>query len=619
MKQKKVICVLICAAILILLASGCSNKRAEDGIQTIYIGHHYQPEDDPYWVDEITGEHGMNEVNRRAAIVALDRVKDSLGVEIKWVSYPSAIQRCVLQSVLAGDPLCDLAIMANGTQASLLSQNVLQPLDQYKDIFDSNPNYQWLLLDKCFGHYYLLNRDFLFMNNWPFVYNATMIEEVPGLKRDGQTIYPATLYEEGNWTWNTFEDYLSILQAYYTGKQTSAGKAIYPFHTNYAHTLLFALHSNGANVYDGATMSFDTEEAKVAGEYLTKLIDKGLMVTLAAGPRSTNTGYTEPGECFMRGESVFTNAARWRMDNYGEGLAERGESMGVIPFPRPDDIEMTDPYEDYGKSRYQIYSAVADSVGLLRGVDPEKSRMALEAYAMYRSEFYNVLGGTSTLDEYKGVMAVNKAVEDGVDIFHPVIGDANLRIYEQLGSIPENEYAESIELMGVYCNEIFGQSAYGVNGAPAFRVNVEARKGNVHLRLERIAETLKSDMAEDLTAPSSARTDSQLLAFPKGTDPRKIQWLDYFGASDDIDGTYEIQYENGKYAIRGSNDIARAKEKAKKEKLEEDPEVPFEENRFFIDFSAVDFNTVGEYTDSIVIKVIDSSKVLPMSRTFLKV
>ncbi len=602
------------AALLAVTMAGCgsvsvNNKAAK--VDTILIGHHYQPEDDPYWVDEITGESGMSEDNRRAAIAALDVVKEKLGVDIKWVSYPSDIKRCVLQTVLAGDPICHIPIMANGSQGTLLSQNVLQKLDPYVDIFSSNPDYEWVLLDKCFGAYYLMNRDFLYMNNWPLVYNATYIEQVPSLKENGVTLYPATLYERGDWTWSTFEDYLSKVKTYFTGKKADNGHDIYPFHTNYTYTLLFAFHSNGACLYDGNQMSFDSPEGIDAAMYLTRLIRNGLVNVLAAGPTTSTAGYMAPTDAFRAGESVFNNIARWTMSGAGSALAERGESMGVIPFPRPDDITgIKDPYEDYNdpekRGRYQIYSSVADSVGLLKGFDQEESRLAIEAYCMYRSEFYKHLAGVDSVEEYISEAAVSKAVEDGIDIFHPEIGDANLRIYKQLGSIPENEFGESIEVFWDFAYNTFGNSVWGVGGAPDYSINVVAHRSGPYNKIESISKALNSGEVVDDVIPGIGQVDGSSLVFAEKTNPKKINWLDYFTASDNVDGDYEMKVEDGEIVLRGKADIELAEDEADKLGVEPE-EVPFEKGRFVVDDSAVDYNTVGEYTDALVVKVTDKA------------
>ncbi len=611
---KKIVLVGLCSALIAINISGCTKKTEKTvaNVSSIVIGHHYQPEDNPYWTDEITGESGMSEDNRRAAITALGVVKEKLGVDIEWVSYPSDIKQCLLQTVLAGDPLCHIPVMANGSQGTLLSQNILQSLSKYKDIFDESPDYSWILLDKCFGDYYLMNRDFIYMNNWPIVYNATYIERVPGLKENGKTIYPATLYENGEWTWSKFEEYLTKIQSYYNGKKASSGNQIYPFHTNYTYTILHALHSNGACLYDGSHMSFDSAEGKEAALYLDGLMQKGLVNNLAAGPTTTNTGYMAATNAFMAGETVFTNAARWMMDNCGTALAERGESMGIIPFPRPDDVKMNDPYEDYDDNgKYQIYSSVADSVGLLKGFDEAESRLAIEAYCMYRTEFYKALGHVDSFEEYKSTMAKSKAVEDGIDIFHPEIGDANLRIYTQLGSIPENEFGESVEVFWDWAHGTFGASVYGVGGASKYDTYVEARKSSVYNKIESISKALNSGEVVDSVVPSSSKIDDSPIVFAEGTNSAKIDWTEYFSASDNVDGDYELKTEGGKVVLRGSNDIEQAEEEAKEKStgktLVEPEEVPFESGRFEVDCSAVDFNTVGCYTDGIVVKVTDKA------------
>ncbi len=578
--------------VLSLCSCAGNNVKTE---KVIKIGHHYRPEDDPTYVDDVTGLPVMSESRRRAGLDALETVKEKLGVTIEWVSYPSPVQQCLLQSVLANDPICHIAVLANGTQASVLSQNVLQPIDQYVDFFNSNPEYEWILASECFGHHYLMNRDFLFMNNWPFVYNISMIEAVPSLKRDGKTVYPATLYEEGNWTWSVFRDYIDKIQTYYKGKKAPTGKDIYAFHTNYAHALLFALQSNGASVYDGKNMGFDTEEGIEAAEYMEGLIKDGLLTSLSAGPKSTSPGYLNASDAFKNGETVFTMAARWRMGSCSSALAQRGESMAVIPFPRPDDIKMSDPYKEYGTNRYRIYSAVADSVGVLRGFDEEETRLAIEAYSLYKTEFYKEMGHTDSMLEYKKAAVGGDALGSGIDIFHPEIGDANLRIFDQIGNIPENEFAESMSLITPFCCDIFGASAFGVNGAPSYRINLEASKAKVFDQLESISEALNSSGAVDLMPPSVNKTNDRPIAFEMGTDLKGVNWVDYFKVSDDIDGEYEIKAENGEYLMRGKNDVHG-----------EDEAATFKKDRFSVDFSAVDA-AVGAYNDSIVVRATDSS------------
>ena len=84
--------------------------------------------------------------------------------------------------------------------------------------------------------------------------------------------------------------------------------------------------------------------------------------------------------------------------------------------------------------------------------------------------------------------------------------------------------------------------------------------------------------------------------------------LDYFTASDNVDGDYELKLENGEIVLRGSADLELAEEEADKLGPDVEPEeVPFESGRFTVDDSAIDYNTVGEYTDGLIVKVTDKA------------
>ena len=232
---KRAAAYLMVAIMVIALLAGCGEQESElDNVtDTIIIGHHYMQEDDPNWVSEITGEGVMDPVKQRAALAALATVKEKLGVDIIWKNWPSGVTQDCLQTVLAGDPYCHIAILSNGFQGRVMVQNVLQPLDEFMDIFEPE-DYQWLTMSKTFGHYYLLNRDLLYITDWPIVYNATMLDPIPELKEaDGTTLYPAELYERGDWTWSKFRWYLETIDRYYAGKKAPSGGDIIPFDARY--------------------------------------------------------------------------------------------------------------------------------------------------------------------------------------------------------------------------------------------------------------------------------------------------------------------------------------------------------------------------------------------------
>lgn len=565
---KPLIAALLSVAMVIPVVGGCAKRNEKDigEIVTIRIGTHAQGEDDPYMIDAITGEQnpGMNADKKKASITALTKVKEELGVELKFVQYSSDLKQLLLQTVLAGDPYCELAVLWGGVQGTILSQNVLQPLDEYAYIFHDDPDGAWILPQKTFGAYYLMNRDLLFSNTWPICYNITMVEEVPSLKdANGRTIYPSDLYYSGEWTWSRFKDYITKIKQYYTGKKAASGAEIAAFNTNFTFFGLFALHSVGTGVYDGGAMSFDTDAAISACEYVDDLMASDV-VTCSSSQRGSraDSGWLTATEAFLRGETVFTNCARWRMDDASINLAARGEAMGVIPFPYPDG---TNPHEDEN-SVYRHVTPMADSVGLMRGINKEMSIKALEAYKMYKVEFYKAYAQVDSIAQYMEERASADALTFGVDIFHPEVGEHNLQIWKEFGESPANEYSEACDVMWGWSN-ILGRSIYGVNGYAKYRTAVKANKQEIYKKLETIGEALNSEGAVDAVAPSLS--SKKTIAIPEGSDPKKIDWGEYVGASDNADGEYEI-------------------------------------DRVELDFSEIDFDTVGTYTDALKASVEDN-------------
>lgn len=593
---KRITALLACATLVCAALSGCVRRGENDAshVTTIYIGTHARGEDDPTWRNEITGESGMSPDRLRAATEALAVVKERLGVSIEWRSWPHGVTQDILQSVLAGDPYCHIAILSNGFQGSIMAQNVLQPLDKYMDIFENDADAEWIITRKTFGSHYLLNRDLLYITDWPICFNINMIEQVPALKENGRTVYPYDLYREGRWTWSVFEDYLAKIQTYYTGKKSPTGRDVVPFNTRYSYAVLQALHSNGAYLYNGDAMAFDTPEAIEAAEYLESLMQSGLISCSSASfGRSAANGYLQAVDAFANGESVFTNCARWRMGAASTALAERGESMGIIFFPRPDSI----PFTEYGESDYEIAISCADSVGLLRGFDEAESRLALEAYKLYKTQFYKSLGRVDSISEYRDTMMANEAIQFGIDIFHPVIGDDNLEVFNMLGSLSENEFGEAMSIIWRYTVNIFGEAVYGVNNSPRYPTAAAQKGYLVYDFMENIAESLKRESAVDAVAPQCALLSDASLVFPAGAaSGSDIDWTEYFSASDNVDGDYELRFDGGEILLQGEMEAQREGEAAK-----------FKRGRFEVDASAVDFNAVGAYDGGVVVKVTDSS------------
>lgn len=600
----KVIAIVLGLALILALVPGCGKKTEEKAavVDTIYIGHHYIPEIDPTYVDPITGEAGMAPDKQMASLAALATVKEKLGVDIKWKQWTSSATQECLQTVLAGDPFCHMAVLSGSAQATVLTQNVLQPLDKYLDVFETEDT-EWILMPQVCGDYYFMERDLIYVTDWPLVFNINMIEAVPELKdANGNTVFPYDLYQEGKWTWSVFEDYLDKIQRYYAGKKSANGNEITAFNTNYIYAVQQALHSNGASIYNGNSIGVDTPEAIEACEYLDGLMTKGLVSCSSASFGTTaNNGGTGIDGYFRNGESVFTHMARWRMGGASNVLASRGESMGIMFWPRPDDVPFTGEEYVEGASQYEISKPACDAIGLLRGFNEEESHLAIEAYALYTVEFYLNMGRVDTIKEYRETMAPSEAITFGIDIFHPDCGEDNLAVFELFGRLKANDFAENMNLLGSFGVNIFGNSVYGVAGMPKYAAAIKANKATLYDRIDNISESLRKENAVDAVAPSVAQKDTTVpIVFPVGTNPDDINWAEYITASDNVDGTYDLKLENGRMLIK-------ANPNTDDENSESAISREFEADRMAITISEdVDFNAPGAYTDGVNITVTDT-------------
>lgn len=612
---KSLVAAMVALCLTIPFMAGCNKAEDKNGpvVDTIYIGHHYIPEIDPTYVDPISGQPVMAPDRIKCANAALAAVREELGVDIKWKQWSSSATQDCLQTVLAGDPFCHMAILSGSAQATVLTQNVLQPLDPYLEAFEG-PDAEWILMPEVFGHYYFMERDLIYVTDWPMVFNINMIDEVPDLKdEEGNTIYPYDLYREGKWTWSVFEEYLQKIQSYYAGKKSANGNQIVPFNTNYIYAVQMALHSNGASIYDGNAIEVDAPEAVEACEYLDSLMSRGLVsCSSASNGVSAANGGTGIDGYFRNGESVFTHMARWRMGGASNVLAGRGESMGIIFWPRPDDIPFEGEEYVPGASAYEISKPACDALGLLRGFSHEESLLAVKAYVLYTEEFYKNIGRVDSIAAYRESMAPSEAITFGIDIFHPECGEDNLKVFELLGRLPANEFSENMGLLWDYGVNIFGKSVYGVDGSPKYAIAVKSKKAGLMNRIDNIAKSLESENAVDAVAPGVAQKDANVpIVFPKGTDVRTIEWAKIFTASDNVDGTYSIKqdvYEEvnekgetvtlyGDIYIKPNplSDNSGTKKK-----------FDYMADKMTVDASGVDFNKTGDYVDGILVKITDS-------------
>lgn len=540
-----------------------ATKTSTGAPTEIVFGTHWQPGDDPNWKDPVTGEPGMSPDQVLARQKAEEAVLKELNVQVKWIQYPSDTREALLKSVLANAPICDVCLLWGGSQGTLLGQNIFQPLDDYQSIF-SDPDSSWMFSDKMFGHNYFLNYSLDFVNAWPLVYNISYLDKVDALKENGNTVYPTDLWKEGKWTWSAFEDYLTKVNEFYANKKAPVRTdlPIKAFQTDYRYTALQVIHSNGGAVYGANGLTADAPETKKAVEYIDGLMSKNLMMSVRYGDDTSVPGWTWNGSDFGNGETVFTNMVPWLSNGAGQALAKRGESMGVVPFPRPDNIAADDP-------KYQQVIFPSNQMAVLKGVSKEKTELALKAYEIYWSTVYQTLASSDKALDFFTKQAKNTAINYGFDVTNEKLGDDIMLAFTGIAGSKPNEYATIMPWGGQWTDTILGNSLYGLNGSPKYAGAIDAQKNQILESMSSTEKALSSGKSIDNMPPTFALV-GQPIAVAAGTDPSSIKWDTFVKALDGVDG-----------------------------------DVPFANVK--VDTSAISFDKVGKYDNGLALSAKDAA------------
>lgn len=549
-----------------------SGTEVEDNVPAgeptvIRWGHNWIPEMDTTYRDPVTGESPLSPEEMAARLYAEQQVLEKYNCKIEFVQYPSDVTEIVLQSVLAGDPVADIVRVINGTQGQLLSQNVLQTLDDYEYLFEDEDD-QWIYWGKVYGHNYFLNNVMRFGSNDLLCYNIGMINKVEALKVDGKTKYPADYFAEGTWTWSVFEDYLQKVNDYF--KQEWEGNHAYQ--TDYRAATLQAIYSNGGEVYGDDGLGIASDQTKEAVAFIDRLIKKGLVY----GEKQNNDDVRDDADIdgnmdtwrFQWGHTVFTNLPQWLADDMISHFAERGDAMGVVPFPRPDSMAVDDP-------AYRQLNDATDCYGIPKGLSKERTELVIKVFKEYTQAYYKKMANSDKAMDYfrSEASARSEAIRLNLDITNEEYGENLLAAFRYLvegDNAFVNDYSKNAGLYDYWSHDILGYSYYGIDGSPSYGVQVEAKKGIIDDMIANYMSALSGTAINDTVAPKFENVEGDTLAFPAGTDPNGVKWTMYMTASDNIDGELSMDDAN-------------------------------------VDFSEIDFNTVGKYDGKLVFSIKDAS------------
>ncbi|MBQ2930096.1 MAG: hypothetical protein IJD99_07730 [Clostridia bacterium] len=535
---------------LVMLLSVVPMATAEEPI-VIRYGTHWTAGWNPNEIDPATGTYTMtDEADRQLRLKAEEAVLLKHNVKIEHVQYAQDVRSELVLSVLAGNPCCEIARMWNGSESTVLAQNVLQPLDDYAYIFEGA---DWMWPTAVYGHNYFLNSNVAFTQYFPLVVNLTMLEAVPALKEaDGSTLYPMELLERGQWTWSNFKDYLGKIHAFYSNTPAPEGCVnanIVAYEVDYRQSGLSAMFSNGGGIYGDTGLIANSKESIEAVAFYRELMELGY----AEDPDTYNGWeplWCQPGYDWGRGGAVFADCHSWGVKGEGDHLTERGESYAIMPFPAADRlVSVVDGVVTYDPAYQQVVS-VGDIDGILKGISPEMTKLALEVYRTYWEAYYvekakSAGAEITSMDEYKAAVAKDEANKFGVDINKLVVIDGvehdvgaqvlNAWIFNSENCIPNN-VAGNLGLTLTWEHTI-AKGLMGVEAMPAYEVAIEARKSLFDDVLAETAAILGTDELNDNQAPSITVTGTAVLAL--GADAAAYDWPQHFSAEDGFDGVMD--------------------------------------------------------------------------------
>ena len=203
----------------------------------------------------------------------------------------------------------------------------------------------------------------------------------------------------------------------------------------------------GENGFEKCT----SPEAIKSVNFIKELVDKKLLVSELEN--SIYPGFTWADNNFANGEAVFLDSRQWTAQGCGSQLAALGLSMGLVPWPRPDDMAADDP-------RYQQVSTPTIPSFCLRAY-----RRSSPGWRWKRTKFITrpimppKSGGSKSMDFFSDENAEKEALEKNLDIFHEKIGADILDIFKNYCPMEFNDYSMMLSQMYGF-TEIVGRSIY---------------------------------------------------------------------------------------------------------------------------------------------------------------
>lgn len=280
----------------------------------------------------------------------LKAVEEKYNVKIEYVTYQKPFEERadeIMTSILAGDPIADIARVSAYWIPQLAAGDFLVPIDDIKGDMKI-PQYS-LDAGAFKGKHYGFDERFGGGDQGLF-FNKRLVEEA-GLEN------PTMIHKRGEWTYAKFLEWAHELKK-------TLPKDIYPVSMDPAYFGLFVIGSNGGTILDPDTsaVTFTTPAAIEAVEFLQQVYAEGLVMPIEMNAEGEKDYWSSPRNAFKQGKSVITHGHVWEAQ-YGYNN-DMEDEWGYVPFPYG-------PQVDGSQSNYK-FGVVDGARVMLKGTkDPD--------------------------------------------------------------------------------------------------------------------------------------------------------------------------------------------------------------------------------------------------------
>lgn len=303
--------------------AGDSNDAASGEKRVIKIGTWYDHYYDSDHQDIYENPFVSDEEAAQMQLQAVRDIEAQYNVEIQWVNLTySGIQESINTSILAGTPDCDIyevdvnfgiPAAVNGYAVDLKSV-----LAEDSDVFTDQTVMRVYSIGTMEEAYLIkpVSAETTVENTYPLAFNLQMIQ-------DANLTDPRELYENGEWTWDVFRDYMIQL----TKDTDSDGVTdVYGFGSDINSLLNGLLMSNGTGIAMGTTETLSSPEVGECLDFMYNMynVDKIAYPWYAEDFDTNRLWYKD-------GLVAFWISAAWIMDSNKDG--DLGIQTTFVPWP----------------------------------------------------------------------------------------------------------------------------------------------------------------------------------------------------------------------------------------------------------------------------------------------